>query len=209
MPHVVLLGDSIFDNAAYVPDGTAVIEQLHSALSSDWSATLLAIDGDVTGDVNVQLNGLPADASHLVVSCGGNDALGYLSVLDQKVDDVSQALALFATIRDDFRAQYREMLMKVVAHRLPIRVCTVYDRVPGLEPRQQAALAMFNEVIFREALEAGVELIDLRLICSEIADYSELSPIEPSERGGAKIVSAITGILSDEPASGMCVRVYV
>ena len=43
MGHVVLLGDSIFDNALYVPGGPAVIDQLRRELPAGWSATLLAV----------------------------------------------------------------------------------------------------------------------------------------------------------------------
>jgi hypothetical protein len=53
----------------------------------------------------------------------------------------------------------------------------------------KAALSLFNDMITRAAFSAGVTLIDLRLICSEAADYA--NPIEPSVRGGAKMVSAI------------------
>src|SRR5688572_16398198 len=81
VPHVVLLGDSIFDNAAYVAGGPAVVDQLHTILPADWKATLLAVDGDTTGLVADRLRGLPADASHLVVSVGGNDALRHTYLL--------------------------------------------------------------------------------------------------------------------------------
>src|SRR5437763_7003051 len=81
MSHVVLLGDSIFDNAAYVPGRPPVVEQLRRALPAGWRATLLAVDGHTTADVAGQLARLPADATHLVVSVGGNDALGASAVL--------------------------------------------------------------------------------------------------------------------------------
>src|SRR3954468_2790312 len=74
--HVVLLGDSIFDNKSYVGAGPAVIDQLRRELPSGWQATLLAVDGRTASEVAHQLRGLPRDASHLVVSAGGNDALG-------------------------------------------------------------------------------------------------------------------------------------
>ena len=74
-PHLVLLGDSIFDNAIYVPDGPSVIDHLRTILPAEWRATLLANDGDVTADVEGQLLKLPADATHLIISVGGNDAL--------------------------------------------------------------------------------------------------------------------------------------
>jgi hypothetical protein len=81
VPHVVLLGDSIFDNAAYVADRPAVIDHLRRALPADWRATLLAVDGDTTNMVAVRLPGLPADATHLIVSVGGNDALMHIDLL--------------------------------------------------------------------------------------------------------------------------------
>src|SRR5947207_13405696 len=49
--HVVLLGDSIFDNKRYVDKGPAVIDQLREALPEGWKATLLAIDGSIAADV--------------------------------------------------------------------------------------------------------------------------------------------------------------
>ena len=69
MGHVVLLGDSIFDNGAYVRRGEPdVVAQLRTKLPRDWKATLCAVDGDVTAGVVRQLNRAPSDATHLVVS---------------------------------------------------------------------------------------------------------------------------------------------
>src|SRR5215218_670055 len=51
MNHVVLLGDSVFDNAAYVSGGPDVVTQLRGRLPSGWSATLAAVDGAVTASV--------------------------------------------------------------------------------------------------------------------------------------------------------------
>src|SRR6188472_4484107 len=79
--HIVLLGDSIFDNARYVPGGPSVIEHLRRILPGGWRATLLARDGSVTADVARQLAAVPEDATHLVISAGGNDALEQGSVI--------------------------------------------------------------------------------------------------------------------------------
>jgi hypothetical protein len=76
MGHVILLGDSIFDNARYVPNQPPVIDQLRQSLPHDWQASLLAVDGHITKDVAKQLQNMPADATYLIVSAGGNDALG-------------------------------------------------------------------------------------------------------------------------------------
>ena len=46
MGHVVLLGDSTFDNASYVPGGPAVIEHARRCLPAGWQAALLARSSD-------------------------------------------------------------------------------------------------------------------------------------------------------------------
>jgi hypothetical protein len=55
MTHVVLLGDSILDNGAYVGTGPAVIDQLAAGLQAGSRATLRAVDGSMTQDVAQQL----------------------------------------------------------------------------------------------------------------------------------------------------------
>ena len=64
MKHIVLLGDSIFDNADYVDAGDSVLDCLQGILPSDYKATLLAVDGDITDDVYSQLDKLPSDVTY-------------------------------------------------------------------------------------------------------------------------------------------------
>ena len=196
MNHAVLLGDSIFDNAAYVPGKPSVIEQLRECLPAGWKATQLAIDGDVTAGVEHQVKRLPDDATHLIISCGGNDALGHLSVLDQSAGSVKEVLDYFTSIRTSFQQTYLQMIQTLKGLNKNLAVCTVYDCVPGYEGGPMTALAMFNEMILREAFNAKIPVIDLRVICNEVADYSEISPIEPSAAGGEKIVQAIFRLLT-------------
>lgn len=195
MAHAVLLGDSIFDNAAYVGGGPDVAAQLRRRLPPGWRATLLAVDGAVIGSVSRQLTGLPGDASHLVVSVGGNDALLQAGVLEEGARSVADALGRLAAIRDSFARDYRAMLDEVARQGLPTAVCTIYDgRLP--EPRgriARTALGLFNDAITREAFARSLALIDLRLICDEDADYA--NPIEPSVQGGEKIAAAIAAFL--------------
>src|SRR6266581_626831 len=113
MGHVILLGDSIFDNARYVPAEPAVIDQVRRALPAGWSATLLAVDGHVTRNVTEQLKRLPADATHLFVSVGGNDALGESGLLSEPAVTVGEALGLVAAARSRFGDAYRAMLRAV------------------------------------------------------------------------------------------------
>lgn len=194
--HVVLLGDSIFDNGRYVPGKPSVIDQLATELGGRGRATLLAVDGDVTRDVGAQRERLPADATHLVVSVGGNDALPHTRLLDKPLNNASELLVALAQAQDGFRADYRRMLDGVRSHGKPVAVCTIYDsNFAGMQKRlADVALAVWNDVILREAGAAGVPVIDLRRIFTVRADYS--NPIEPSEVGGAKMVKAIAAVVS-------------
>ena len=195
--HVVLLGDSILDNRAYVPGQPDVVAQLRDALPAGWSATLLAVDGDVTSGVGRQLRGLPRDASHLVVSAGGNDALGFSSILGDRPDSVAGALALLAEVLDEFAERYEAMLDGLTATGLPVAVCTIYD-TPTTAPQHRAiatGIALFNDRITRAAFRRGVPVVDLRLVCDDDGDYA--NPIEPSAQGGEKIAAAIAALVTD------------
>jgi len=195
MGHVVLLGDSVFDNAAYVAGGPDVVRQLRERLPAGWRATLNAVDGAVIGGVERQLGRLPPDASHLVVSVGGNDALGNAGILEAGARSVAEVLDRLASIRDQFERDYRAMLRHVAARGRPTAVCTIYDpRFPDALRRRQAvtALAALNDVITRLAFANGLPLVDLRLVCNEDGDFA--NPIEPSVQGGAKIAAAIAAL---------------
>jgi hypothetical protein len=201
MSHIVLLGDSVFDNASYVPGGPSVLQHLGRLLPAGWRVTLLAVDGDVTADVARQLAGLPDDASHLVVSVGGNDALGHSGVLQEAARSALEVLDRLADFQAEFRDDYRRMLRRVRALGKPTAVCTIYDAVPGLERAAVTALAVFNDVILREAFAAGLPVLDLRLLCNEASDYSSVSPIEPSAAGGGKIARAVVRAVTEHDFS--------
>src|SRR5215212_3520510 len=109
MGHVILLGDSILDNGAYVRGGPDVVRQLRGRLPTDWDSSLLAVDGALTEDVRRQLERLPSDASHLVVSAGGNDAIGASFLLGQSVGTVAESLSLLETAQSRFARDYEEM----------------------------------------------------------------------------------------------------
>jgi hypothetical protein len=196
--HVVLLGDSIFDNGAYVEAGEPdVIGQLRAILPGGWRATLNAADGAGLADIRGQVARLPTDASHLVVSVGGNDALAEAGVLAEKTDSVGEALDALAAVRERFEEAYRAMLKQVFDRKLPTAVCTIYEaRFPDPDFRRRAATALMviNDTIMRAAFANGITLIDLRLICDSDLDFA--NPIEPSAHGGAKIARAVAQFAS-------------
>jgi hypothetical protein len=204
MPHVVLLGDSIFDNAAYVAGGPDVVTHLRGELPDGWQATLSAIDGATTQDMPIQYGHIPPDATHLVLSIGGNDALMNVDILDRRASSAGEALWMLADIRDAFAARYNAVLRELLGHGLPLTVCTIYEgNFPDTRMQRLAgtALTVFNDAILRHAIRAGLSVIELRLVCSDPADYA--NPIEPSVQGGAKIARAIARAVGANVSDGL------
>lgn len=208
MNHMALMGDSIFDNAAYVANGPAVVEQVKLKLPEGWKATLLAVDGDTSVDVPEQLKRLPPDVTHFVLSVGGNDALGCIPRLEAATSSVRQGLMVLTQIKAEFESNYQGLLSKLMSLNKPLMVCSIYDHVPGLPPELRTALGLFNDVILREAVQRTLAVLDLRMVCTEPDDYSAISPIEPSSKGGEKLASQlVAAMLAHDFLSPTC-RVY-
>jgi GDSL-like Lipase/Acylhydrolase family len=203
MSHVVLLGDSIFDNGSYTSGKPDVIAQVRGLLPAGWKATLLAVDGATTGSIGSQLARLPADATHMVLSVGGNDALIRQNLLDMPVKSSAEALTLLAGAAREFEGAYRKAVGACLRHGLPLTVCTIYNgNFPdaGYAQRAATALTVFNDAIIRTAVEKRLAVIDLRLVCDRPEDYA--NPIEPSSVGGAKIAKAIVRTVAGPAGAG-------
>jgi hypothetical protein len=198
---IALLGDSIFDNSAYTRGQPDVLTHLRALLPPRVLATLLAVDGAITRSLTEQVSRIPGHATHLVVSIGGNDALGYTHLLDAPATSTADALRLFGSAVDRFEADYRSGVQPVIDRGLPVTICTIYNGAfedPDQAARARVALMLFNDVILRVAFEHHASVIDLRLVCSEERDYA--NPIEPSGQGGMKIAQAIARAVGAGPA---------
>src|SRR4051794_32483799 len=127
MAHVILLGDSVFDNLRYVQPEPDVMAQLRETLPAGWKASLRAVDGAVTNDVAGQLANLPADVTHLVLSVGGNDLLACAGeLLRTPVTVSSDVFLLLARVTGVFESMYRRVVERCLRTGLPLVVCTIY-----------------------------------------------------------------------------------
>jgi hypothetical protein len=199
--HIVLLGDSIFDNRSYTAGEPDVVNHLRRIIPPPWRATLCAVDGSMIDDLKAQLPNVPQDASHIIISIGGNDILMNTDILAQPISSTTDALSLFHNRVTCFERAYRKAIYGVLELGCHTTICAIYNGnlEPDQAPLARIALMMFNDVILRVAFEQELSIIDLRLICNEEADYA--NPIEPSGRGGSKIATAIarsTGALTDK-----------
>ena len=182
-------------------------------VKSDCKVTHLAVDGHVISDIRNQLRSLPSDATHLFVSVGGNDGLGHLSIFNEPVDTIGDALQKMFLIGENFKKEYSSMLDNVLTYKLPTTVCNIYyprffsnslERVVSylpmmvdgekLQQMTMAAETIFNDIIMFEVFKRNLPLIDLRILCNDDKDFA--NPIEPSCIGGLKIASAIKKVVS-------------
>jgi hypothetical protein len=202
--HLVLAGDSIFDNDAYVMGDPGVIQQMRQSIPSGWSADKVAVDGACISGVARQMQDLPTHATDLIVSVGGNDALGYVYLLDA-IRSPEQLAPLLEEPIGRFAAQYGAMLDMLARAPVRLAVCTIYAAVPFDDPKWRrfapTAVSIFNNAIVEQATRRSVPVIRLDEVCTDVDDFSEVSPIEPSAKGGQKIVDAIISFLS-RPSSG-------
>ena len=191
--HLVLLGDSILDNGAYVEPGQAdVMAHLKRKCPSGWALEMRAVDGSVADDIAGQLSNPVPKPCTFVLSVGGNDALTHLDMVTEAPD-----LLVFHKIREAFRDRYTQALDLIVGHGQPLIVCTIYNPSFGdreLQKLAEAGLTFFNDVITEEALRRRLPIIDLREVCFEPKAFA--NEIEPSEFGGDLITDAILSHLS-------------
>jgi hypothetical protein len=209
--HVVLLGDSIFDNQVYVkahePD---VRQQLQTLVARSDKVTLLAVDGSVIQSVSAQIARIPNDATHLVLSVGGNDLLHvFYTLKTAPAKSVAEVIARINLLCSDFQKQYHNMLAALLQKKLPVILCTIYNPHFPLVAEQQFAvtgLRPFNDCILEEAITHGLPVIELRHVCNADDDYA--NPIEPSAKGGEKIARAIKLVLDTHDFSSHRTQVY-
>ena len=207
-PHVVLVGDSIFDNAAYTRGEPDVVAHLRQVLPSSWRATLGAVDGATVAGLVAQLRKVPSGATHIAVSVGGNDALMNSDLLRTPVTSTAEALTLFAERLAAFEEAYRAAIARVLELKRETLICTIYNGNLDVSEARVArvGLTTFNDVILRVGVEYGLSVLELRAICIEPSDYA--NPIEPSGRGGLKIARAIAQALGATEGTLTFARVF-
>ncbi|MEL7395936.1 MAG: SGNH/GDSL hydrolase family protein [Pseudomonadota bacterium] len=188
------MGDSFFDNDEYIPGEPGVIEQMRRSIPKNWTAFKVAVDGDCIEDIPNQLEKVPAHITDIVVSIGGNDLMKFRHLL-ARVAEGEQLEDVIASPLADFEIAYGWMLDSVAEHGTKVTVCTIYTAIPFAEPEMRdhapSAIGAFNAIILRLAEARGLSVIRLDLACTENDDFSDMSPIEPSSKGGQKIVDAI------------------
>jgi hypothetical protein len=158
-----------FDDASYTAGGPDVISQVQQLLPPGWKATLSAVDGSTTEEIPEQLESIPDDATHLILSVGGNNAILRADILEKPVASTGEAFHLLSAVAEEFEKQYRKALSTCLSRGLPLAVCTIYhDNFEDEVFRRRAivALTLFNDAIVRCAAEHQLFVIDLRFVAT-------------------------------------------
>ena len=226
---LLLLGDSIIDNKSYVLDGeldvTEHLKKLYSG-QPDILITNNAVDGDTM--FNLEYEHLESEevenASHIVISIGGNDLLHNISFL-QKTSQLSEVLGKDARIGkwgakelnpsrnrvfeetyfeiiQPFTKQYETIVANLSNHRAKLLLCTVYegdlvdsDEFSDVNNSSKTMVSLFNDIVYRTANKYSADVLELREIFVRPEDYA--NPIEPSHIGGGKLAKAIQKWVND------------
>jgi lysophospholipase L1-like esterase len=226
---IILLGDSIIDNRSYVLDGeldvTNHLKKLYAG-QPDVSITNNAVDGDTMYDL--ERNHLDEEelqnASHTIVSIGGNDLLHNISFL-QTTSELSEVMGKDARIGKwgarelnptrnkvfeetyfeiikPFTKQYETIVANLSNHRAKLLLCTVYegdlvdsDEFSDVNNSSKTMVSVFNDIVYRTANKYDADVLELREIFVSSEDYA--NPIEPSHIGGGKLAKAIKKWVDD------------
>ena len=204
--NILLLGDSIIDNGSYVHEGeldvTAHLKKLYSD-QPDVFITNNAVDGDTM--YNIEYNHLDTpeveEASHIIVSIGGNDLLHNISFL-QTTSELSKFMGKDARIGKwgrrelnpttnkvfeetyfeiikPFKKQYETIVANLSSHRANLLLCTVYegdlvdsDEFSDVNNSSKTMVSLFNDIVYRTANKYSADVLELREIFVRPEDYA-------------------------------------
>lgn len=193
---LVLLGDSILDNGPYTypePDTTAHLQRL---LAPDWTVQRWAQDGAIMQHLPSQLALLDGQPDVAVLSIGGNDLTPYIGLIERRADSNAEVLAELLAIADGFSLQYEAAARSVAERAARTVLCTIYEvklEPPIVGHLARVPLGLINDRIQWIGARLGLEVLELRSVCTEEEDF--VLQIEPSPQGAEKIARAIAGIL--------------
>lgn len=205
--HVVLIGDALGELARRLQQEPGPVEsKLVPGRIGDWKLTMLPA-GDVIKPST--LSELPDDGTHIVISIEGNRAIERSDLLLGRPASYAEALARLSLAADQFEAVVKALIRISQAACLPTVICTMWlphHPEPARQRAAAAALAIFNDRIFRCAAEARLAIVDLRSVCSDDDDYTGATLLS---RGGlAKASNAVWRALYEVSRRGSGTEVF-
>lgn len=180
--NIVLIGDSILNNSAYVSQNQSVPDLLSKKMNGR-TVYNFAKDGSTLNDCYTQLDKISLELNnsntYIFLSCGGNNILNNLGIHDP------------TAITNLFR-QYNELItsIKTRVHNASLYVLNLYYPTDGHYKSYRKTIEQWNTLLLDNASNLGYTLINLSSLLVLEDDFAY--NIEPSFKGGQKIVDAIS-----------------
>jgi len=176
---VVLIGDSMLNNSDYVYANQSVPDLLSKELLGN-TVYNFAKDGSTINDCYAQLDKISTELNNsstfIVVSCGGNNILNSRS-LKKDINNLFN--------------EYSELL-KSIKTRVPnasVYVLNLYTPTNTHYVSYHSAIKQWNQLLEDNKSSLQYKIVDTSSLLVTDKDFTY--NIEPSERGGKKIVKAI------------------
>ena len=186
-PLILLLGDSIFNNEAYVKNGKSIVNLLKD---KEQEVDSYAVNNASIIDIYQQLNNVPLDLNNehtsLFLSVGGNDIL--TTFVDQIQNEDSD---MKNTLKPIFNA-YKKLVASIQTKMNKVGKITLVNLYYPTNMKYQQykpILEEWNRLLDQYAREKNLNVLRLNYLLTQSTDFS-LS-IEPSESGGMKIADNI------------------
>ena len=202
--HVILCGDSALNNknvTGFDPETELSIEgELNRALGDESRAIVrvLATPGHCMKDfTQTQLPQVPAMATHIFLSIGGNDALAKAKELFEQPGKISLLLGFIHWLFFLFSLEYYQTLstLKTIG-KSQVFICTLYT--PDMKKafwwkRWLCAFALWhlNRVIRTVAHQFNYDILDLAVICDPKTDMRPGHEVELNHGGCKKVAAAM------------------
>jgi len=201
--HLVLLGDSTIDNGNWTT-GACVTDQVRV---KEPLTTRCARDGALMGAILQQAQQAPKDATHFVVSIGGNNAISAVNILKEPVSSAEEAIAKVYTFAQAFEAELAatiRALVQCIGAETPLVICSIYNPCFGpfnvttvSQEVTNTCVAVLSDSILRVATRFRLPVIDWRRVMTKVEDFA--NPIEPSSIGGLKMADLIVSVVRNHP----------
>jgi lysophospholipase L1-like esterase len=184
---IVMLGDSMLENANYVNKDRSVTELVKNyADGRDYAFYNFAKDGETIPTISrkishltgSQINKLNKPKTHVFLSVGGNDIL--------KLNQPLEASAIVSTF-----LKYIE-LIKLIKSRLPnakLTVLNLYTPTASWIEIYRMSIKQWNEALEQKKTKYHYDIINVNKLLFDKQDFTH--DIEPSVIGGQKIVNEI------------------
>ena len=188
--NIILLGDSILKNNAYVNDGKSIENLIVERNNKNFC---FAEDHATISDIFIQVNKLPVylntSNTFIFLSAGGNNILSHYVDQNQDITDTSILKPMFANYKH---------LIKSIQTRLPkakIILLDIYYPDNLTYKQFHSIIKEWNSMIYEYADNPKNNIYDVIRISNHLTQNKDFSfGIEPSSSGGKKIADLIISI---------------